>query len=112
MEYETTFGKFKTDEPLNFAEIDKKVKYINEHRSLCEDTFREINARIDLDFVKSSEMLEGYTLKELEKVNFSNYVRVLKAVPEFIPYPTKEEKQYLDENSSLVVMYKDADGEI
>lgn len=111
MKTDSIFKTFKKDF-INFSEIDKKVKYINEHRYICEDTFKELNTRIDLDFVKSSEMLEGHTIEDLQNINFSNYVRVLHAEPKLLKNPTQQEKEELMENSSLVVMYKDSKGEI
>ena len=57
----------------NFSSIDKKVKIIEKHRAenpTYNEIIKELNNRIDVDYVKFSEMLEGNEIFELRDVCF------------------------------------------
>lgn len=61
---------FKT---YDFNEIDKMVKFIQYHRAkndLCDKIIKELNNRIDIDFIKDSEEIEGNFVVELKNVDF------------------------------------------
>lgn len=60
-------------EKYDFSEIDRKIKYIQENRytdTRIDDVIKELNNRVDIDFIKDSELLEGNVLKELESIKF------------------------------------------
>lgn len=58
---------------FDFTVIDRKVKYIQRCRKqdpLCDKIIKELNNRIDIDFIKDSEQLEGNTIFELQNIDF------------------------------------------
>ena len=59
----------------DFAEIDKKVKFIQENRINFKEfdkTIKELNNRIDIDFIKDSELIEGNQVFALKDINFDD----------------------------------------
>lgn len=54
---------------VDFSEIDEKVKYIDKNREVCEETIRELNRRIDIDYVKASEIIENNIMNEIHDIN-------------------------------------------
>lgn len=108
-------GGVRIDEDLNFDEIDQKVKFINENKKICEETIRELNTLIDIDYIKMSEFIEGNTLKELSDVDIEEGTKVMRAYPSFIddlPEEREERTAYLkklrydSEKASLIIMKK------
>ena len=60
---------------INFNVIDKKIDYINtvrESSTLLDNIIKELNNRIDIDFIKDSEQLEGNTILELQNIDFDD----------------------------------------
>ena len=60
---------------FDFSIIDRRVKFIQRYRKkdlLCDKIIKELNNRIDIDFIKDSEQLEGNTISALEKVDFDD----------------------------------------
>jgi len=105
----------KVDEEISFEEIDEKVKYINDNKKYCEETIRELNTLIDIDYIKMSEFIEGNTLDELNDVDIDENTKVLRAFPLFVddlPEDKEERKAYLknlrydSEKASLIIMKK------
>lgn len=108
----------RVDEEINFDEIDKKVKYINENKKYCEETIRELNTLIDLDYIKASEFIEGNTLQEISQIDFDENTKVMRASPPFINELPKERtarKEYLknlrydSDKNSLIIMKRGKD---
>lgn len=88
----------RVDNAIDFAQIDEKVKYINENKKYCEETIRELNTLIDLDYIKASEFIEGNTLKEISDIEFDENTKVMRASQPFInelPSERSERKQFL-----------------
>lgn len=57
----------------NFDNIDKMVTFIQNYRennSLCDKIIKELNNRIDIDFIKDSEEIEGNSVIELKNIDF------------------------------------------
>lgn len=108
----------KIDEELSFDEIDQKVKYINENKKYCEETIRELNTLIDLDYIKASEFIEGNTLREMNEIEIDDNTKVMRACQPFIidmPSDKTERKAYLknlrydSDKNSLIIMKKGND---
>ena len=60
-------------EQYNFDEIDKKVKYIETVRAnnvLYNKVIKELNNRVDIDYIKDSELIEGNEIFALKDINF------------------------------------------
>lgn len=58
---------------FDFSILDRKVKYIQRYRkkdALCDKIIKELNNRIDIDFIKDSEQLEGNTIFALQNIDF------------------------------------------
>ena len=58
---------------FDFTVIDRKVRYIQRYRKnneLCDKIIKELNNRIDIDFIKDSEQLEGNTILALQNIDF------------------------------------------
>lgn len=77
---------------VDFSEIDEKVRYIDANRHICEETIRELNRRIDIDYVHASEDIENNLLTEIEKINVNDDLSVVYANAEHL------EKLLTDEN--------------
>ena len=57
----------------DFSKIDEKVKFIQENRLNFEEfnkTIKELNNRIDIDFIKDSELIEGNQVFELKDISY------------------------------------------
>lgn len=105
----------RVDEEISFDEIDKKVKFINENKKYCEETIRELNTLIDIDYIKSSEFIEGNTLNEINDFEIDDTSKSMRAYKPFImDLPDGREQRlaflkqqkYDTENASLVIMKK------
>ena len=103
------------DEELSFKEIDEKVKFINENKKYCEETIRELNTLIDLDYIKDSEFIEGNTLREINEIDIDENTKVMRACQPFIvdiPSDKNERRAYLknlrydSDKNSLIIMKK------
>ena len=58
---------------FNFDNLDKKVKLIEDMRQDCDvynKVIKELNNRVDIDYIKDSELLEGNEIFELKDINF------------------------------------------
>lgn len=102
-----------------FDEIDKKVKFIEDNRHICEYLIRELNQSIDLDYVKQSEMIEENKDHELSSFVLDENVKVLRSEPP-VPWDklrnAKNSEEYYDiicdqrDASTLVLVKENADG--
>ncbi len=61
---------------VNFDKIIEKVIYINKNLHLCDRTIRELNRRIDLDYINCSELIEGHDLG-LGEVDLDKDIKIL-----------------------------------
>lgn len=60
-------------ENFNFDELDNKVKSIEDMRQkhdIYNKVIKELNNRVDIDYIKDSELLEGNEIFELKDINF------------------------------------------
>lgn len=60
-------------EQYDFSEIDKKVKAILKVRmryDLYDKVIKELNNRVDIDYIKDSELLEGNEISLLKDINY------------------------------------------
>lgn len=60
-------------EKYNFSALDRKVQIIEKIRecsSLYDKVIKELNNRVDIDYIKDSELLEGNEIFELRDINF------------------------------------------
>lgn len=105
----------KFDEEIDFSEIEKKVKYINENRQFCEETIRELNTLIDIDYIIMSEFIEGNTLEEFSYIDIDANTKILRGYKSFImdmPEDREERLKFLKEkrhdpdNGTLIIMKK------
>lgn len=102
-----------------FDEIDKKVNYIEENRSICEYSIRELNHAIDLDYVKQSEMIEDNCEHELSDFIVDEKAKIYYSEP---PVPWNRLRNITDkedyyslmreqrEKSSIVIYKTNQDG--
>ena len=102
-----------------FEKIDKKVDFINDNRSVCEYLIRELNHKIDLDYVKQSEMIEEDIDNEFNKFIIDENTKVLRSEPklpinELLNAKTEEEyHEVLDrqeEESTIILVKNNEDG--
>lgn len=77
---------------VDFSEIDEKVKYIDANRHICEETIRELNRRIDIDYVRASEEIENNLSAGVEKINVNDDLCIVYANAEHL------QKLLTDEN--------------
>ena len=66
-EHTDNFKKF------DFTELDQKVKYIESIRQkydIYNKVIKELNNRVDIDYIKDSELIEGNEIFELKDINF------------------------------------------
>ena len=61
---------------VSFEEIDSKVKYIDENRHVCEGTIRELNRRIDIDYVRASEVIENNLITGIQDIDVNDDLKV------------------------------------
>lgn len=57
----------------NFTCLDAKIAFIQKHRKqyeICNRVIKELNNRIDIDFIQDSELLEYNTVKGLPEITF------------------------------------------
>lgn len=108
-------GGVRVDEEIDFKSIDEKVKFINAHKKYCEETIRELNTLIDIDYIKASEFIEGNFLEELKKVDIDEDTKIMRGLHSFImDLPEDREERltfinkikYDSDNACLVVMKK------
>jgi len=62
-------------EEYDFSDIDKKVNIIQQTRQeheMFNKVIKELNNRIDIDFIKDSELLEGNQIFALKDINFDD----------------------------------------
>ncbi len=60
-------------EQFDFAELDKKVRFIEEMRKkydIYDKVIKELNNRVDIDYIKDSELIEGNEIFELKDISF------------------------------------------
>ncbi len=69
---------------IDFSEIDKKVRYIDANRHICEETIRELNRRIDIDYVRASEVIEDSLTSGLHKIDIDEDLGVEYANAEYL----------------------------
>ncbi len=108
------FGKtllFKTAIKL----IKEKVQYNKPNRHVCENVIRELNCKIDLDFVKQSEFIENNHCVYPKSI-YDESCKILVAEPSFcadVPLEHDAKEAFMQQhrnnykNSSLVIMSKD-----
>lgn len=109
----------KVNEEFNFDEIDEKVKFINENKKNYEETIRELNTRIDVDYVKASEFIEGNTLEGFDKVDLDDKTKILRGYQPFImdivdgeaKFEFLKQNKYDPDNGCLIIMKK-GDGKV
>ncbi len=57
----------------DFSDLDQKVQYIEQLRKkypIYDKVIKELNNRVDIDYIKDSELLEGNEIAELKDINF------------------------------------------
>jgi len=62
-------------EQYNFDELDNKVNYIENVRAennLFNNVIKELNNRVDIDYIKDSELIEGNEILALKDINFDD----------------------------------------
>ena len=105
----------KVDEEISFEEIDAKVKFINENKRYCEETIRELNSLIDIDYTKASEFIEGNTLEEISNIDIGEDTKIMRGYRSVImDLPENREerleflknKKYDPDNASLIIIKK------
>ena len=98
-----------------FDQIDKKVKFIEENRHICEYLIRELNQSIDLDYVKQSEMIEDNKDHELSSFVLDENTKVLRSEPP-VPWDrlraAKTQEEYYEiigeqRDASTLILVKD-----
>lgn len=104
---------------FDFSEIDQKVKYIDANRHICEETIRELNRRIDIDYVRASEVIENNLITGIQDVDINDDLQVVYANAEHIQKLATDENSILsfsttsgleDDEQSLLFIKKRPDG--
>lgn len=104
---------------FDFGVLDRKIAYIQKYRSKegyekYDKTIKELNNRIDIDFIKHSESIEGNSLEELKDLDFdSEYEEIEESVFDKIVRKNTVDDFYLGKyrtiisNSKICIYRKD-----
>lgn len=82
---------------VDFSVLDRKIRYIQRYREqneLCDKIIKELNNRIDIEFIKDSEAIEGNEVYALQDVDFDEDFQELYDTNIF---DKKVRKPYIDE---------------
>lgn len=79
---------------IDFQDLRVKVDEIRKNQSVYAEKFDQLNKRIDLDYIKDSELIEGNTVPELQGVDINEIAKAVYAGPSYLQGKDPEFRSY------------------